>query len=84
MLFRDGLRIADPLADHVNREGRHQLRTQTRRTGRSEKVAAAPGVFGEFIEKQDLLDTCQQLGVGFDDVQTKAPETRDRKSGSVR
>ncbi|GEM_PF-3471497 len=38
----------------------------------------------EFPEKQRLLDTCQQLGVEFDDVQTKTPETRDRKGGSVR
>jgi hypothetical protein len=37
----------------------HRLRIQTRRTGRTEKIRAAPGVFGEFIEKRDLLDTCQ-------------------------
>lgn len=48
------------------------------------KKSLLHGVLGEFIGKQDLLDTCQQLGVGFDDVQTKAPETRDRKGGSVR
>ncbi len=37
-----------------------------------------------FIEKTDLLDTCQQLGVGFDDVETKTPKTSDRKSCSIR
>jgi len=30
-----------------------------------------------------LLDTCQQSGIGFDDVETKTPKTSDRKGCSV-
>jgi hypothetical protein len=70
--------------DGRNPRPRHHLRTQTRRTGRSLKIPAVPDVLGEFIEKQELLDTCQQLSVGFDDVQTKAPKASDRKGDTLR